>query len=142
MIVRILFLAALPLCLTGCGRSDLSELGTVSGVVTIEDGPVANAIVNFTRVGSGRPSTGETDSQGRYSLAYLTDVDGAIIGEHVVTVELVVTDEKDDLPDDLPDDPRDLTSAQQLAIALPHPASDGSIRREVKPDGNTIDITL
>lgn len=136
--IRFIVALSLMLLSTGCGRSDLPELGTVSGIVTVEGSPVADAIVNFTPSGPGRPSTGQTDSEGRFELMYLTDVYGAIVGEHVVTVELVVSEEMDDLPDD----PSEMTDEQKEMKKLPPSASDSSIRKEVQPGSNEINIEL
>ncbi|MEZ6043835.1 MAG: carboxypeptidase-like regulatory domain-containing protein [Planctomycetaceae bacterium] len=126
----------------GCGRSDLPELGTVTGVVTASGAPVANAIVNFTPTGPGRPSTGETDAQGKFKMIYLQGIDGAIVGEHTVTVERVTTEAMDDLPDD----PSEMTAEQKAAAEaikpLPPAASDGSVKVEVKAGTNELNITL
>jgi hypothetical protein len=123
---------------TGCGRSDIPELGTVSGVVKLNNEPLANAIVNFSPQLAGRPSTAETDDAGRYSLLYLTDIEGAVIGQHAVTVELVVSDADDDLSDD----PADLEEGQELPKQLPASATDGSILKDVAEGHNDIDIEL
>ena len=122
----------------GCGRSDIPELGTVSGIVTLNNEPLPNAIVNFSPTAAGRPSTAETDSEGRYSLLYLTDVDGAVVGEHTVTVEKIVSEEEDNLSDD----PADLEPGQELPKQLPASASDGSIFKDVAAGHNDIDIEL
>lgn len=131
-------LLSLAVVLAGCGRSDLPELGSVSGVVTNGGQPLPKAIVNFSPAGPGRPSAGETDEQGRYSLLYIQDVDGAIVGDHVVTVELLVTEEMDNLPDD----PADMAPGQTAPPKLPQTATDGSIKKTVKAGSNTIDIAL
>jgi hypothetical protein len=135
---RLFCILLLPLVSLGCGRSDLPDLGTVSGVVTLDGQPLPNAVVNFTPTGEGRPSTAETDEEGRYSLIYLQGVDGAIVGEHVVSVELIMSDEMDDLPDD----PSEMTEEQKAMPRLPESAADSSIRKEVKSGDNEINIAL
>ena len=137
-IAGLILMISLAILTGGCGRSDLPELGSVSGVLTCNNQPLANAIINFTPDGPGRPSTAETDEEGRYSLLYLEDVEGAIVGKHVVTVELVVTEEMDELPDS----PADLAPGQQMAPRLPAIASNGSITKEVRAGDNEIDIAL
>lgn len=79
------------LCLTciliGCGGgpSDLPELGTVYGVVTLDDVPLANASLLF-EPDNGRPSNGVTDEEGYYELQYTSDYDGAKVGQHMVRI--------------------------------------------------------
>ena len=100
--------------------------------------PLADAIVSFTPQESGRPSSAQTDATGRYSLIYVADVDGAIVGKHSVTVRRVLTAADDDLPDD----PADLEEGQVMIEELPASASDGSIIKEVTAGSNSIDIAL
>lgn len=142
MVVRlsrsVVLICVAAFLVTGCGRSDLPELGTVSGVVTLDNEPLPNAIVNFSPTAAGRPSTAETDSEGKYSLLYLTDVEGAVVGEHTVTVEKIVSEEEDNLSDD----PADLEPGQELPKQLPPSALDGSILKDVKSGDNKIDIAL
>lgn len=124
-------LAVVVVVFVGCGRSDLPELGTVSGTLTLDGKPLPHAIVNFTPT-EGRPSRGETDDEGQYTLMYLTDARGALVGQHKVTVTLTVTDEMDDLPE----------GAAPTGPILPPTASNGSIMKEVKAGDNEIDIDL
>jgi uncharacterized GH25 family protein len=80
----------------GCGGSNEYETTPVSGVVTCQGKPVANATVNFTPVPDesraagqrGRVALGLTDKDGRFTLTTYQDGDGAIVGKHVVTVGL------------------------------------------------------
>lgn len=141
VLAAFLFLTLIP---CGCGRSDLPELGTVSGVLTLNGIPLSDAIVNFTPTGLGRPSTAVTDPEGKFSLIYLQGIDGAIVGEHSVTVELVTTEAMDDLPDDPSEMSEEQKQAQARAQArqLPPSATDGSIKKEVKAGDNAIDIAI
>jgi hypothetical protein len=87
-------LALLALCsivsvsLVGCGGN--SDLGQVTGTVTMDGAPLPNALVTFTPTGGGRGSTGTTDDQGKYILIYAGE-QGALIGEHKVTVTSIRT---------------------------------------------------
>ncbi len=80
----------------GCGGSNEYETTPVSGVVTCQGKPVANATVNFTPVADGSRAAGQrgrvalglTDKDGRFTLTTYKDGDGAIIGKHIVTVGL------------------------------------------------------
>lgn len=118
------------LCLIGCGRSDLPELARVSGVVTVGGQPLANAIVTFTPQ-DGRPSKGTTDESGKFWLMYTPDAQGAMIGQHTVSVAVIQSVEEDDRAEDAP-------PLQELPAA----ASDNSIKKEVKPGANDVAIEL
>jgi len=72
----------LLLVLAGCGGSDIKK---VSGTLTYKGQPVPDAYVTFTP-DNGRPSWGETDGQGRFTLHYDKTQDGAIAGKHKVSV--------------------------------------------------------
>jgi uncharacterized GH25 family protein len=84
------------LVFVGCGSSNEYETTRVSGLVTCQGKPVANATVNFTPVPEesraagqrGRVALGHTDKDGRFTLTTYQDGDGAIVGKHVVTVGL------------------------------------------------------
>lgn len=72
--------------LSGCSKGDYPPLGSVTGTVTLDGKPLANATVTFQPVGPGRASTGTTDDQGWYELIYLNDVKGALVGPAVVMI--------------------------------------------------------
>jgi hypothetical protein len=76
-----LFFAALP----GCGPRR-PPVARVEGTVTLGGQPVAEAAVTFTPVEGGRPASGATDGSGRFRLGTFGQGDGAVLGEHVVTV--------------------------------------------------------
>jgi hypothetical protein len=86
----------LMLC-AGCGSNpEAYDVVPVTGVVTCQGRPVANAIVNFTPQADpsrpqgrpGRVALGRTDEQGHFRLTTYQNDDGAIPGKHVVTVGL------------------------------------------------------
>lgn len=89
---------ALFLPLSGCssGQAEHYDVVPVSGVITCQGKPVANATVNFTPQGSdaaaegrpGRVALGITDKDGRFQLTTYENNDGAIVGKHLVTVGL------------------------------------------------------
>lgn len=68
--------------LLGCTRSDR---GYVSGTVTLNDEPLADATVEF-QPERGSPSYGETDSSGHYELAMSPEDSGAVVGNHTIRV--------------------------------------------------------
>jgi len=82
-VVPILFLVPV-LFLAGCGDSG-PERGEVTGTVTLDGRPLAEATVVF-QPAQGSPSYGETDSQGRYRLGYTADKPGAVVGKHRVSI--------------------------------------------------------
>jgi hypothetical protein len=73
------------LCLlsVGCGESDVVP---VSGTLTYKGKPVTNAYIHFVPE-KGRPSSGTTDDQGRFTLTYDPETKGAQRGKHRVFVE-------------------------------------------------------
>jgi len=77
-------LLALASLLTGCGGE--MKVAPVSGVVTLDGKPLDRASVVFKPEAGGRPSFGVTDEQGRFTLAYSMDEDGAEVGSATVTV--------------------------------------------------------
>ena len=78
--------------LFGCGGSDRPDLVDVSGVVTLNGQAVQGAEVVFQNEQSPRAATGVTDADGRFVLTTFEDNDGAVPGEHVVTIGKVKTD--------------------------------------------------
>jgi hypothetical protein len=103
--MRALSLLPLLVLLAGCGGSH--RLAPVSGHVTLNGKPLANAAVNFQPVAQGSSidpgagSGGFTDADGRYTLTLIgtTKTRGAVVGKHKVRVTLVQqSDSADDRP--------------------------------------------
>lgn len=116
----------------GCsGRSDLPDLGAVSGTVTVDGNPTAGITVHFSPVDGGRMSTGLTDSSGQYKLDYTADAKGAVIGKHKVTLSAQAEAGSDDQ--------MDLSGSNS---AIPDKYKDRTFEFEVKPGSNTFDIKL
>lgn len=84
----------LSLLLTACGGApdDQPELGTVSGVVTMDGTPLPNANVRFYP-DAGRASAAKTDDSGTYELIYIRDEMGAVPGKHSVKITTLNEDE-------------------------------------------------
>jgi hypothetical protein len=61
-------------------------LAKVSGVVTYKGQPVEGAVVAFHCNTASVPATGTTDASGRFTLTTLTPGDGAVPGEHKITI--------------------------------------------------------
>jgi hypothetical protein len=96
-----MLIAAALISIPGCG--DSLGLSPVSGAVTLDGKPLADATVTFTPLeGSGDrlPSVGTTDSQGRYIL-WTEGETGALPGRHAVSVVIKPQlAEGESLPDD------------------------------------------
>jgi hypothetical protein len=71
--------------LFGCDRGP--QLGAVSGRVTLDDEPLAGAVVMYEPIGGGPPSHAETDESGQYELIFSAGKPGATVGRHTVTVQ-------------------------------------------------------
>jgi hypothetical protein len=90
----------LPLLLLGCGKKGL-KVAPVSGRVTLDNKPLANADVTFIPAEPGPKSSANleasarTDEQGRYSLKMVQDRrDGAAVGANKVRISLIERGEK------------------------------------------------
>jgi hypothetical protein len=86
-----LLAAALALVSVGCGSGHVAP---VSGQVTLDGEPVANARVTFQPLGSadnpnpGPGSYGITGADGRYQLTQVgTNRSGAVVGPHRVSIQ-------------------------------------------------------
>jgi len=114
------------LSLSGCStRNDLPELGEVTGRITLDGQPLPHAQIQFLPA-SGRPSSAESNEDGRYRLQYTADEYGAVIGAHTVQIRTAV-DGRDDL------------STERLPARY-HAKS--KLRADVKPRDNEIDFDL
>jgi hypothetical protein len=87
-------LTPLPLFLVvslGCGRQPY-QLAPVSGRVTLNQKPLANAWVYFAPMASkgtiapGPTSHGQTDADGRFTLSVDAQHAGAVVGQHRVFI--------------------------------------------------------
>jgi hypothetical protein len=77
---------ALMLLVVGCGQ----RTAPVSGRITLDDKPLANAFVIFQPLAEPNPgpgSKGKTDANGKYSLRLMVgETSGAIPGKHKVEI--------------------------------------------------------
>lgn len=81
--------------LIGC-RGDRPNIVPVSGQVLIDGRPLSYGVVQFTPHGS-RSSYGNLDRDGRFRLTCRDTNDGAVVGQHAVTVngaEVLVSNNK------------------------------------------------
>lgn len=116
-----LLVAVALVILPGCGPGqDVPELGEVTGTVTLDGKPLANAQVRFEPE-SAALSIGLTDGNGQYELSYVNDAKGAAIGKHVVRIEW--------FPD--PDEP-----AQEAVLVPARYNTESTLTAEVKAGKN------
>jgi len=88
-----LILAVLCLTIAGCGGPERPELVPVSGVVLDKDGkPVVGAEVSFHNGDAPRAAVGTTDSEGKFQLTSFDEGDGAIPGDHKISIAKTQTD--------------------------------------------------
>ncbi len=71
--------------LLGCNRVERLPTAPTRGVILFDNQPVASAHVTFTPE-RGRSASAETKSDGSFVLGTYDPDDGAIVGEHFVTV--------------------------------------------------------
>lgn len=81
-------LVSCGMLLLGCSGTKYPPLADVQGIVRVDGEPAGDLTVIFQPRIQGRSSTGVTDREGRYSLAFTESTRGAIIGPHVVTLSL------------------------------------------------------
>ncbi len=107
LFLRRFAVAVLVVAVAGCGGSDdKMETSSVTGTVTYEGKPVTTGTVMFTPVGGGPPATGQIQEDGTYELRTYEDGDGAVIGEHKVTITAL--DMGSGLPEDMAAEPKPL----------------------------------
>lgn len=130
----------------GCGGgrdSSLPDLVPVSGTVTLDDKPLAGAMVTFVPVGAtrGRSCYGITGADGRYELMENEKNKGAPVGEFAVLVNKWVMPDGSDFPKDSTQSPMDSGARELLP---PQYSLDGAstLKATVPASGGTIDFKL
>jgi hypothetical protein len=89
----ILFTFTSAALVIGCaGDPNKPKLGKVSGKVTYKGQPVTKGAVSFVPTGgagtqSGQSALGEIGPDGSYTLTTFQKGDGAVLGQHTVTVQ-------------------------------------------------------
>ena len=77
-------------CFIGCGGSSgRPDLVAVQGTVTFKGSPVEGATVTFYSDKAPRPANGVTNSSGKFQLTTYDTNDGAVPGEHTVSIAKV-----------------------------------------------------
>lgn len=77
----------------GCGgNADNPPVYPVMGTIVYEGKPVEGAVVAFCADHAPRLATGVTDAEGRFTLTTFNSGDGAVAGNHKVTVTKVLVE--------------------------------------------------
>jgi hypothetical protein len=87
MLVHHFFLLFFILLIAGCGESG-PQVAPVSGRVTVDGQPMANVDVVFQPEQKGSPSYGRTGDDGSYTLGYKRGMEGALVGEHRISISI------------------------------------------------------
>lgn len=85
--IRLLVVPVLVAFLSGCGGADGPQVAPVRGVVTLDNQPLAEALVEFVPE-EGRPANGVTNAKGEYELIYSQSEKGAAVGKHTVKITI------------------------------------------------------
>ena len=124
--------------LAGCGSEFV--IVPVSGTVTLDDEPLADASVVFTPKNGGPSSFGRTDKSGKFSLATITTGEiGALVSDHKVSVTLSADEEFDTaldvaVVDDNRGIPRRYNSTTVLEIMITKETSAADFALTSEPD--------
>jgi hypothetical protein len=130
--------------LWGCGPPADPSLVPVTGTVTVEGQPLANATVTFIPK-DGTPGfggTGKTDSSGKYTLAGSRDnAPGIPAGEYRVAISKRLMPDGSEVPatDNTP--PMMSPARESLPVGYSNPATT-QLTAAVKPGGGPIDFAL
>ena len=82
----VVLLVGMPMLL-GCGGGATGpKTAKATGVVTYKSQPVVGATVTFTAPKSPRTGVGVTNDKGEFTIGTFGASDGAVLGDHVVTV--------------------------------------------------------
>jgi hypothetical protein len=138
MTLRFLAMFVTMSALVGCGSE--FAIVPVSGTVTLDDEPLADASVVFTPKKGGPSSFGRTDKFGKFSLASIaTNEVGALVSNHKVAVTLSADEEFDTAQDVAAVDanrtiPRRYNSATILEIEITKETSAANFALTSEPD--------
>ena len=106
----------------GCSGSDRPATVPVSGTVTLNGQPVADAQVSFMTDGAPRAAFGTTDAEGKFRLTTFEENDGAMVGKHTVTISNAAAVGGEGMS---PEDPSAAYGEAMQAAASGTPASGG-----------------
>lgn len=129
----------LTLALSGFfgGCADGPELGTVAGRVSLQGQPIPFAYVVFQPTDPpGTYGAAYTDADGHYELRFTESRDGALVGQHTVSIRTAALDEIE---------VEDKSTGLMVRPPVPEgyqPGLQVEFEREVKPGDNTHNFDL
>lgn len=132
---------------SGCGGDPtLPKLGKIHGKVTYNGKPVDAGHIVFTPVAgkggeTGQSATGEIGEDGSYEMTTFNTGDGAILGQHTVTVELRPKGE-DAYPKPKADGTIDYKLPKSLGPKKYAKADTSPLKCTVVPEGGEFNIDL
>lgn len=86
-----LALATMSLLATGCGPArdpNLPPTAPAGGTVMYNGKPIDHGAITLHPLGKGNPAVGAIDENGNFELSTYTRGDGAVLGQHKVTVDI------------------------------------------------------
>ena len=95
------------LAVVGCSKGP--NVAKVSGVATHKGQPVPNLRLTF-QPDVGRPSWGDTDENGRFTLEYDADNKGALVGKHTVSAAFQASSPEQEMSGKVPASVRAVTA--------------------------------
>lgn len=127
----VLLTAALAAFVVGCGGPSGPPTGKVSGKVTLDGQPLADAGIEFLP-DNGRPAAARTDKDGNYVLQYSASQAGAGLGMH--TVRITTGGERPD--------PATGQFKKYPELVPPQYNVQSTLKKEIKAGENKIDFEL
>ncbi|MBW3542412.1 MAG: hypothetical protein KY476_19275 [Planctomycetes bacterium] len=133
---RRLMVALGLLLMCGCGGRDPDRPATapVTGTVTYNGKPLTEGTVTFVPQAKGNPATGQIGPNGRFTLTTYETNDGAVVGFHVVTVQVFAEGA-------LPGMEAETSDAPSIPAKYEDPAT-SDLLVEVKGEPNNIPLEL
>lgn len=86
LVVSLGMLTSLTGCNSNAPAASRPKVSQVTGRVTCEGKPLKGAFVTFYPISSDNSGTGETDEDGHFAISTFAKNDGAVLGEHTVTI--------------------------------------------------------
>lgn len=134
---KLLLLSVGMLISAGCGSGEiLPETAPVSGKATLDGKPLTSGTVTFHPEGPGNPGYAEIKEDGSFEVTTYELRDGAVLGRHIVTVEVF-----DGGPDGLPPLPGAEEESSMVPSKYGSPET-SPLRFEVKQGTNTAPLPL
>jgi len=142
---RAFALALVSLTIVGCGGSkgDLPPVVPVSGTVTLDGKPLANAGIVFIPTGQTRGGTfsGATDENGHYELLDRESRKGTTVGEFKVICNKWVLPDGKDFPKDSKVSPLESNAKELLPPRYSNEAQT-QLKATVPAGGTTVNFEL